>query len=85
LTGWLGADLSPPKTKKPGDLPGFPLEAYRILLLVLLAWLLGVITLLPALTGVLRLLAWLLGMITLLSALTTLLATLVLLAALVLV
>jgi hypothetical protein len=61
------------------------LEAYRILLLVLLAWFLGVITLLPALTGVLRLLAWLLGMITLLSALTTLLATLVLLAALVLV
>jgi hypothetical protein len=43
------------------------------------------ITLLSALTGLLRLLAWLLGMITLLSALTTLLATLVLLAALVLV
>jgi hypothetical protein len=39
------------------------------------------ITLLSALTGLLRLLAWLLGMITLLSALTTL----VLLAALVLV
>jgi hypothetical protein len=61
------------------------LEAYTILLLVLLAWLLGMITLLSALTGLLRLLAWLLGMITLLSALTTLLATLVLLAALVLV
>jgi hypothetical protein len=43
------------------------------------------ITLLSALTGLLRLLAWLLGMITLLSALTTLLATLVLLVALVLV
>ena len=65
-------------------MPGFPLEAYRILLLVLLAWLLGMITLLSGLTGLLSLLAWLLGMITLLSALTTLLATRVLLAALVL-
>ena len=62
--------------------PGFPLEAYRILLLVLLAWL---IAMLATLTGVLRLLAWFLGMITLLSALTALFATLVLLAALVLV
>jgi hypothetical protein len=34
-------------------LPGFPLEAYRILLLVLLAWLLGMITLLSALTTLL--------------------------------
>ena len=69
-------------TKKPGKSPGFPLEAYRILLLVLLAWL---IAMLATLTGVLRLLAWFLGMITLLSALTALFATLVLLAALVLV
>jgi hypothetical protein len=70
------------KTKKPSELPGFPLEAYRILLLVLLAWL---VALLATLTGVLRLLAWFLGVIALLSALAARFSTLALLAALVLV